>query len=86
MTIERDKLEQAGEYLRGTCKSIGDAIQAFELGEVDESALEAELLEVDIELCVHCGWWHEVCELEFSDEHNGGLCEQCREELGIAED
>lgn len=86
MTIEREKLEQASEYLRGTCKSIWDAIEACGLGDVDEGVLEAELLEVDTELCVHCDWWHEVCELEFSDEHNGGLCEQCREELGIAED
>lgn len=86
MAIRRDKLEQAGEYLRGTCNSLGYAIEAVELGDVDESTLEAELLEVDTECCVHCGWWHEVCELEFSDEHGGGLCEDCREELGITED
>lgn len=86
MAIDRNKLEQAGEYLRGTCKSVGDAIDAVELGDVDESALEAELLEVDTELCVHCYWWHEVCDLEFSDDHGGGLCEDCREELGISED
>ncbi|ENM3073095.1 hypothetical protein ACR3H8_20210 [Pseudomonas aeruginosa] len=84
MKIERNQLEQVGEYLRGTCKSIGEAIDALELGDdVDESQLEADLLEVDTELCVHCSWWHEVCELQYSEEHGGGLCEQCCDELGV---
>ncbi|MDU4254567.1 hypothetical protein [Pseudomonas sp.] len=84
MKIEREKLEQVGEYLRGTCKSVGDAVSALELGEdVDETTLEADLLDVDTELCVQCGWWHEVCELEYSEQHGGGLCEQCCDELGV---
>lgn len=84
MQIEREQLEQVGEYLRGSCKSVGDAIEALELGdEVDESQLEADLLEVETELCVNCHWWHEVCELQFSEEHHGGLCEQCCDELGV---
>ena len=87
MSIEREQLEQIGEYLRGTCKSVGDAVVALELGDdVDESQLEASLLEAEIELCVHCNWWHEVCELQYSEEHGGGLCEQCCEELGVAFD
>lgn len=84
MGIEREQLEQVGEYLRGTCKSIGAAVEALELGDgVDESQLEADLLEVDTELCVHCSWWHEVCELQYSEAHGGGLCEQCCAELGV---
>ncbi|QIH07379.1 MULTISPECIES: hypothetical protein [unclassified Pseudomonas] len=84
MSIDRDTLEKVGEYLRGSCKPIGDAVFAFDLGDdVDESQLEADLLEVETELCAHCGWWHEVCDLKFSQEHGGGLCEQCCDEHGV---
>lgn len=84
MSLEREKLEQVGEYLRGSCKSVGEAIEALELGvDIDESSLEEDLLDVDTELCAHCGWWHEVCDLEFSEKHGGGLCEQCSQELGV---
>jgi hypothetical protein len=82
--IEREQLEQVGEYFRGTCKSVGDAVAALEIGdEVDENQLEADLLEVETELCVHCSWWHEVCELQYSTEHGGGLCCQCCDEMGV---
>ncbi|UTN35810.1 hypothetical protein MMZ75_33285 (plasmid) [Pseudomonas aeruginosa] len=48
MSIDRDTLEKVGEYLRGSCKPIGDAVFAFDLGDdVDESQLEADLLEVE---------------------------------------
>ncbi|MFJ3685513.1 hypothetical protein [Pseudomonas sp. NPDC090208] len=83
MVIERKQLEQVGEYLRGTCKQICEAITALELGDLDESQLEADLLEVETELCVQCNWWHEVCELQYSEENGGGLCSQCCEELDI---
>lgn len=84
MGIEREKLEQVGEYLRGSCKSVGDAIEALELGDdVDESQLEGDLLEVETELCVHCHWWHAVHELQYSEGNGGGLCQQCCDELGV---
>ena len=84
MKLDREQLEKVGEYLRGTCKSTGDAIVALELSDaIDESELEADLLEVDVELCVGCNWWHEVCELEFVEICNGGLCDDCREEQEV---
>lgn len=84
MKIEREQLERIGEYLRGTSRSVADAVSALELGDdVDENQLEADLLDVETELCVHCNWWHEVCELQYSAEHGGGLCEQCCNELGV---
>lgn len=87
MKTERVQLEQIGEYLRGSCKSIGDTIESLELGDdVDESQLEADLLEVETELCVQCNWWHAVCELQYSEANGGGLCEQCCDDLGVAFD
>lgn len=87
MAIDELRLNQVSEYLLGTCKTLDDAIQAFDLeDEVSQEALEDALLNVDTEICVHCNWWHEVSELEYFEEHDGGLCEQCREELGLNDD
>lgn len=84
MVIEREILEQVGEFLRGSCKSVGDAMEALELGDtIDESDLEGQLLEVETELCVQCHWWHEVCELQYSEKDGGGLCQQCCDDLGV---
>lgn len=32
MSIARETLGKVGEYLRGTCNNVGDAITALELG------------------------------------------------------
>ncbi|PWD01979.1 hypothetical protein [Pseudomonas amygdali] len=82
--LTREQLAQLGEHLRGTSKQIGAAVEELEMGDdVDETRLEADLLEVDTELCVQCGWWHEVSELQYSEQEGGGLCEQCCDELGV---
>lgn len=87
MAIEQAILEQIGEFLRGTCKSVQDAINSLELGDdIDESQLEGDLLNADTEMCGQCNWWHEVCELTYNNEHGCGLCDDCRDELGIADE
>lgn len=83
MEFKRVDLETIGEYLRGTCKDVGDAVTALDLGDIDESRMEAALLEADTERCVGCDWWHEVHELQYSERDGGGLCEQCCDEAGV---
>ena len=83
MSISDELLREVGEYLRGSCKSTSDAIEHFEL-DIEEGILENRLLDVDIEICVNCDWWHEVYELEYVEEEGGGVCEDCREQMGIA--
>lgn len=80
--ITSEKLNEVAEYLQGTANSLGDALETFSL-DIDEGVLQEKLLDVDVEICGHCYWWHEVCELEHSEEHGCGHCEQCREELGL---
>ncbi|WP_408601503.1 hypothetical protein [Pseudomonas sp. PLMAX] len=80
--ISREKINEVAEYLQGTAKSLGDALETFSL-EMDEGALQQALLEADVEICGQCDWWHEVCELEYSEEHGCGHCQPCREELGL---
>ncbi len=73
------------EFMQGSCKSLGEAIDTFDL-DVEEHVLEDALLSNDVEICVHCHWWHEVCELVYNQDSGGGLCDDCREELGIEDD
>lgn len=80
--LTTEQLDEAADYLRGTCKDVGAAAEMLGI-EVDETELQERLLEVDLELCVGCHWWHEVCELEFCEDEGGGLCDDCREERGI---
>lgn len=86
MTFERDLLSRVADYLQGTCKTVGEAIDALELGdEVDESELEAALVEVETERCGQCDWWHESFELEHYEEKGASFCDDCRAELGLPE-
>ena len=82
MNIDDETLAEVGQYLQGSCKSTLDAIEHFGLS-IEEGLLEQRLLDVEVEICVNCHWWHEVCELEYVEDESGGVCEQCRESLGI---
>lgn len=80
--LTTEQLDEAADYLRGTCKDVSDAADMLGI-EVDETELQERLLEVELELCVGCHWWHDVCDLEFVEQEGGGLCDDCREERGI---
>lgn len=84
MPLNDQQLADCREYLLGSCKDTGDAIAAFNLEDhIDETQLQEQLLDVDVEICVQCNWWHEVFELQHSESHGGGLCEDCCETEGI---
>lgn len=73
-----EQIAEIKDDLRGTCQSAWSVAANMGLEEhLDE--IEDRLLDgVDaIELCVVCEWWHEVSELEFDEERNGGVCSQC---------
>jgi hypothetical protein len=80
--IDDKTLSEVAQYLEGTCQSTQDAIDRFAL-DVEDGILEQRLLDVSIEICVNCDWWHEVSDLEYIESENGGVCTQCREQLGI---
>jgi hypothetical protein len=64
--------------MEGTCMFLSDAIEQYDL-DMSPEDLEDALLDPPhpIERCVVCGWWHEVCMLEFDEEQNGGVCQDC---------
>lgn len=76
MTIEANR-ERLARYIEGTCKSVLECVEILELDpDID---WEDELLNVNMECCVGCGWWEESCGLVWNDARNGGECDQCRE-------
>jgi hypothetical protein len=89
MAVTQSELEELGDFLRGTCRTVEEGLEACGLadkeGMNDSAEFESLLLDVDIELCVHCHWWHEVCELTFNENQGGGLCDDCLDELGLSE-
>lgn len=73
----RAKMREVAEDLRGTCKSLDDALQAM-FGE-DVSAVDIdikllrELDEITME-CEGCSWWFEADELDDNQQ-----CIDCRD-------
>jgi hypothetical protein len=84
MRPERAVIVRLAEYLDGTCRTIVEACQALDLDEgVD---WDDALLDLNVERCSHCDWWHESCMLTHVEEKNGFFCDQCLDELGVERD
>lgn len=81
--LSETDLQRLGEYLAGTANTIDDGIRVLELEVEDESVLEAELLDVEVQHCNNCGWWHEVCEMEYVASEEEAFCDQFIEALGL---
>jgi hypothetical protein len=76
--ITREQVQAMADFLEGTCRSIVDACEALDLPEHGD--WDDKLLDVNVEVCVRCGHWHESCMLEWIDTANGGVCDQCLED------
>ena len=77
MTVPRETISHLASYVEGTCKSI---IACVEILELDPSVdWEDELLNVNMERCIGCGWWEESCGLTYNDLRQGGECRDCRD-------
>lgn len=61
----------------GTTYSLAYIADKFD---VDESDVEEELLDRDVECCPLCGWWTESGDLTDPDDDDAPLmCGECRE-------
>lgn len=76
--MTRDELSKIAEYLVGTCNSIDEALERFDVVE-DTSEVEDQLLDLPegVECCPGCGWWVNSWEL-VDDNNDLCLCENCR--------
>lgn len=81
-----EQVYQVSEFLMGTCKDEEDALNALGIEYIDPNTVEDQMLDVSTERCVHCNWWHESGILTHCQEHGGGLCDHCCEELGVKTD
>lgn len=71
--VTKEKIKQ---YLIGTCNTIADAEDAFDLDY--DSIVDA--LDGEVELCNTCDWWFEVYELSIDDNAHDHICDDCRGE------
>lgn len=67
------------DYLRGTCLSLDEACDTFNLDSMNQELCDA--LDDRIFLCTECNWWCEIHE-ESSEEVGAQewICAQCAEE------
>lgn len=70
---QRDRL---ADHIRGTCKTVGAALESLDM-DIDESVAEDKLLDVNVECCKGCGWWHDSFELDHEKDGDVGYCSQC---------
>jgi hypothetical protein len=82
--IELTDLQRLGAHLEGTAKSI--MIACDEIGIEEDPDWDDKLLDINIERCVGCEWWHESCMLEYVESRGGGFCDQCLKDEGLADD
>ncbi len=67
----RELYRQVVEHLRGSCRSVYDAEQAFGLDGLEDSRVFCEELDAELFMCGDCGWWAE------QGEGDGDRCEEC---------
>lgn len=73
--ITKAQLQAAKHDLLGTCERLSFYIERKEL-DVSEAELEDALLDVNIEPCQDCDWWHESGELD-EDDRGRFVCIAC---------
>lgn len=81
---DRADIVKMAEYLDGTCKSIIEACEALGLDEGHD--WDDAMLDLNVERCSGCDWWHESCMLTEVPEKNGFFCDQCLNDLGVEKD
>jgi hypothetical protein len=70
-----DRINKLIEYLQGSCVSLSEACDTFEIDEDTLSREELQELDNQIFNCETCGWWCEISEMQ-EEEH---ICNDCSE-------
>ena len=82
-TLSRDEALMDLQFaIEGTCESLAAIIIQHDL-DIDVDELEDRLLDGHhpIERCGCCGWWFEVCMLEYDPEIQAGTCADCNPDI-----
>lgn len=75
--VKEGCFRKIANFLLGTPQEIYAALDALKLNDLDGKDVESLISNEGIERCKDCDWWFESHELQFVDEWDGGLCEQC---------
>ncbi|MEP3670758.1 MAG: hypothetical protein ABJN42_29005 [Roseibium sp.] len=77
-TLDDTLLMEIQADLEGTMTSLAAIIEKYDLDISDED-IEDRLLDGNaaVERSVCCEWWFSPSDLEFDEEKNGGVCQQC---------
>jgi len=66
------------EHLRGSCTTLAQGFQAFDLDEgLETDKRFCDYLDSELMLCEECGWWAETHEID-----EDGKCEECQDDDG----
>lgn len=68
------------EHIRGTCNSIGSALETFNAGDLEDDTEFLGHLDQEIFLCDTCGWWCETSEMAEDEDETGQVCTDCSEQ------
>lgn len=76
VVVDEILVERIADNLRGTCKTLAQALNDLELPECLESDIQfCETLDNHVFCCETCDWW---CELsEMADTAEGQHCDEC---------
>lgn len=77
--MDRNKLMEIIEYLRGTCQSADEVFEKFDTNFDDITLEEARVIDEHIFCCDACGWWCETSEMseDWEDYADEPVCEDC---------
>lgn len=76
MSLSDADKRRLADKLLGTCDSVDSAIEFFEI-DTDAHAATDGLLDLNVEACKGCGWWHNSYDLENEWEGDVGYCADC---------
>ena len=75
MRPENFNIDKLIEHLEGTCKTLDEGCQAFDMTEDDLTTKDLEYIDEEIFKCDVCGWWYEIYQCS-----EDSTCSDCYEQ------
>ncbi len=78
--VSDKQIQELIEYLQGTCKSLSEGLDAFDLEEDDLTDEQRQTIDDEIFNCSKCGWWCEISQEVGSETCGELVCDDCFED------
>ena len=86
MTIRQELIQNIIEEIQGTCCSLDEICQRYDLYEEDLTMEELEEIDQEVFCCTSCGWWYQTGEGLGSCPDGDHYCDHCSEDYEDEED